>query len=101
MSEIKQLGKTNDWTSFNLYVKKDDTGCLQPALVLEESYIAKAKAHLHMLEIPASVNALRKASEKILKNILSQNEILQIIFEQGYCNLSKMIDVLEISMLNS
>lgn len=93
MSEIKQLGKTNDWTSFNLYVKKDDTGCLQPALVLEESYIAKAKAHLHMLEIPASVNALRKASEKILKNILSQNEILQIIFEQGYCNLSKMIDV--------
>lgn len=95
MSEIKQLGKTNDWTSFNLYVKKDDTGCLQPALVLEESYIAKAKAHLHMLEIPASVNALRKAAEKILKNILSKNEILQIIFEQGYCNLSKMIGIFQ------
>ena len=93
MSEIKQLGNTDEWKTFNLYVKKDDTGCLQPALVLEESYIAKAKAHLHMLEIPASVNALRKAAEKILKNILSQNEILQIIFEQGYCNLSKMIDV--------
>ena len=93
MSEIKQLGKTNDWKSFNLYVKKDDTGCLQPTLILEEGYIAKAKAHLHMLEIPASVNALRKAAEKILKNILSQNEILQIIFEQGYCNLSKMIEI--------
>lgn len=93
MSEIRQLGNTDEWKTFNLYVKKDDTGCLQPALVLEESYIAKAKAHLHMLEIPASVNALRKAAEKILKNILSQNEILQIIFEQGYCNLSKMIDV--------
>lgn len=93
MSEIKQLGNTDEWKTFNLYVKKDDTGCLQPALVLEESYIAKAKAHLHMLEIPASVNVLRKAAEKILKNILSQNEILQIIFEQGYCNLSKMIDV--------
>lgn len=93
MSEIKQLGKTNDWKSFNLYVKKDDTGCLQPTLILEEGYIAKAKAHLHMLEIPASVNALRKAAENILKNILSQNEILQIIFEQGYCNLSKMTDV--------
>lgn len=95
MSEIKQLGKTNDWTSFNLYVKKDETGCLQPALVLEESHIAKAKAHLHMLEIPASVNALRKAAENILKGILSQNEILQIIFEQGYCNLSKMIGVFQ------
>ena len=95
MSEIKQLGKTNDWKSFNLYVKKDDTGCLQPALVLEESHIAKAKAHLHMLEIPSSVNALRKAAEKILKNILSQNEILQIIFEQGYCNLSKMIGIFQ------
>ena len=93
MSEIKQLRKTNDWKSFNLYVKKDDTGCLQPTLILEEGYIAKAKAHLHMLEIPASVNALRKAAEKILKNILSQNEILQIIFEQGYCNLSKMIEI--------
>ena len=93
MSEIKQLGKTNDWKSFNLYVKKDDTGCLQPTLILEEGYIAKAKAHLHMLEIPASVNALRKAAEKILKNILSQNEILQIIFEQGYCNLCKMIEI--------
>lgn len=95
MSEIKQLGKTNDWKSFNLYVKKDDTGCLQPALILEEGYIAKAKAHLHMLEIPASVNALRKAAENILKGILSQNEILQIIFEQGYCNLSKMIGVFQ------
>ena len=95
MSEIKQLGKTNDWTSFNLYVKKDETGCLQPALVFEESHIAKAKAHLHMLEIPASVNALRKAAENILKGILSQNEILQIIFEQGYCNLSKMIGVFQ------
>lgn len=95
MSEIKQLGKTNDWKSFNLYVKKDDTGCLQPALILEEGYIAKAKVHLHMLEIPASVNALRKAAENILKNILSQNEILQIIFEQGYCNLSKMIGVFQ------
>lgn len=95
ISEIKQLGKTNDWTSFNLYVKKDDTGCLQPALILEEGYIAKAKAHLHMLEIPASVNALRKAAENILKNILSQNEILQIIFEQGYCNLSKMIGIFQ------
>lgn len=93
MSEIKQLRKTNDWKSFNLYVKKDDTGCLQPTLILEEGYIAKAKAHLHMLEIHASVNALRKAAEKILKNILSQNEILQIIFEQGYCNLSKMIEI--------
>lgn len=93
MSEIKQLRKTNDWKSFNLYVKKDDTGCLQPTLILEEGYIAKAKAHLHMLEIPASVNALRKAAEKIFKNILSQNEILQIIFEQGYCNLSKMIEI--------
>lgn len=93
ISEIKQLGKTNDWTSFNLYVKKDDTGCLQPALILEEGYIAKA--HLHMLEIPASVNALRKAAENILKNILSQNEILQIIFEQGYCNLSKMIGIFQ------
>ena len=95
MSEIKQLGKTNDWTNFNLYVKKDDTGYLQPALILEEGYIAKAKAHLHMLEIPASVNALRKAAENILKGILSQNEILQIIFEQGYCNLSKMIGVFQ------
>lgn len=95
MSEIKQLGKTNDWTSFNLYVKKDETGCLQPALVFEESHIAKAKAHLHMLEILASVNALRKAAENILKGILSQNEILQIIFEQGYCNLSKMIGVFQ------
>ena len=95
MSEIKQLGKTNDWKSFNLYVKKDDTGCLQPALVLEESHIAKAKAHIHMLEIPASVNALRKAAEKIFKDLLSQNEILQIIFEQGYCNLSKMIGIFQ------
>lgn len=95
MSEIKQLGKTNDWTNFDLYLKKDETGCLQPALVFEESHIAKAKAHLHMLEIPASVNALRKAAENILKDILSQNEILQIIFEQGYCNLSKMIGVFQ------
>ena len=95
MSEIKQLGKTNDWKSFNLYVKKDDTGCLQPALVLEESHIAKAKAHIHMLEIPASVNALRKAAEKIFKDLLSQNEILQSIFEQGYCNLSKMIGIFQ------
>ena len=95
MSEIKQLGKTNDWKSFNLYVKKDDTGCLQPTLVLEESHIAKAKAHIHMLEIPASVNALRKAAEKIFKDLLSQNEILQIIFEQGYCNLSKMIGIFQ------
>lgn len=95
MSEIKQLGKTNDWKNFNLYVKKDDTGCLQPALVLEESHIAKAKAHIHMLEIPASVNALRKAAEKIFKDLLSQNEILQIIFEQGYCNLSKMIGIFQ------
>lgn len=93
MSEIKQLENTDEWKTFNLYVKKDDTGCLQPALVLEKSYIAKAKAHLQMLEIPASVNALRKAAEKILKNILSQNEILQIIFELGYCNLSKMIEI--------
>lgn len=93
MSEIAQLGNANEWKTFNLYVKKDDTGCLQPALVLEEGYIAKAKSHLQMLEIPASVNALRKAAEKILKSILSQNEILQIIFEQGYCNLSKMIEV--------
>lgn len=95
MSEINQLGKTNDWKSFNLYVKKDDTGCLQPALVLEESHIAKAKAHLHMLEIPASVNALRKAAENFLKDILSQNEILQIILEQGYCNLGKMIGIFQ------
>lgn len=95
MSEIKQLGNADEWKTFNLYVKEDDTGCLQPALVLEESYIAKAKAHLYMLEIPASVNALRKAAEKILKNILSQNEILQIIFEQGYCNLSKMIGIFQ------
>lgn len=95
MSGIEQLGDTNEWKTFNLYVKKDDTGCLQPALILEEGYIAKAKAHLHMLEIPASVNALRKAAEKILKNILSQNEILQIILEQGYCNLSKMIGIFQ------
>ena len=95
MSEIKQLGNADEWKTFNLYVKEDDTGCLQPALVLEESYIAKAKAHLYMLEIPASVNALRKAAEKIMKNILSQNEILQIIFEQGYCNLSKMIGIFQ------
>lgn len=95
MSGIEQLGDMNEWKTFNLYVKKDDTGCLQPALILEEGYIAKAKAHLHMLEIPASVNALRKAAEKILKNILSQNEILQIILEQGYCNLSKMIGIFQ------
>ncbi|WP_444382948.1 AAA family ATPase [Prevotellamassilia timonensis] len=93
MSEIKQLEKTNDWKTFNLYVKKDDTGCPQPALVLEDSYIARAKAHLHMLEISASVNALRKAAEKIFKDILSQNEILKIISGQGYYNLSKMIEI--------
>lgn len=46
-----------------------------------------------MLEISASVNALRKAAEGALKEILTSNDIFQIILCHGYCNLSMMIDI--------
>lgn len=91
-SEIEQIGTAEHWQTFNLYAKKNDSGYLQPYLVVEDDYIGKAKSHLQMLEIPASVNALRKAAEKILKEILSPNDVLQIIFNQGYCNLCNMIE---------
>lgn len=66
-SEIEEQGNTQNWKTLDLYAKKRPNGYIEPTLVDEESYIEKAKAHLQMLEIPASVNALRKVAEKSLK----------------------------------
>lgn len=90
-SEIDRTGNLEKWQSLDLYAKESNGGNVEPAIVEEYDYIENAKYHLQMLEIPASVNVLRKAVEKVLKYILAPNDIMQIIINQGYCNLSNMI----------
>ena len=90
-SEIERSGNLEEWLSLDLYAKESIAGNVEPAIVEENDYIENAKYHFQMLEIPASVNALRKAAEKVLKYILAPNDIMQIIINQGYCNLSNMI----------
>lgn len=90
-SEIDRTGNLEEWQSLDLYAKESNGGNVEPAIVEEYDYIENAKYHLQMLEVPASVNALRKAAEKVLKYILAPNDIMQIIINQGYCNLSNMI----------
>lgn len=92
-SEIEGMESEENWQALDLYAKENSLGDIEPAIVKESDYIDNAKYHLQMLEIPASVNFLRKAAEKALKYILSQNDIMQIFLNQGYCNLCNMIEM--------
>lgn len=92
MSEIEICGNKQNWLSLDLFAKESSIGNLEPTIVTEDSNLEKAKFHFQMLEIPASVNALRRAAEQFLKGILSSNDILQIVQKHGYPNLSSMIE---------
>lgn len=91
-SEIEQIGTKDKWQTLDLYAEEISRGNIKPTIVNEHNHIDNAKYHLQMLEIPASVNELRKAAEEILKSILCPNDIMKIILNHGYCNLSNMID---------
>lgn len=90
-SEIELSGNTTEWNALDLFAKENAGGCENPVLVDEKNHIEKARYHLQKLEIPAAVNVLRKAAEKALKDILTPNDLLQIILNQGFCNLNQMI----------
>lgn len=91
-SEINLRKNTGKWQFIDLYAKVASRGIVEPFIVEEDNYIESAKYHFQMMEFPASVNALRKAAEKALKNILTTNDIMQIMQGHGYCNLSAMIE---------
>lgn len=90
-SEVERIGDKDKWKTLDLYAKENSSGDFEPAIVEENNYLDKAKYYLQMLEIPASVNSLRKAAEKALKYILSPNDIMEIFLNHGYCNLADMI----------
>lgn len=92
-SEIEQSGNKDEWCTIDLYTRKNSRGDVEPAIVKNDNHLEKARLYLQMLEISASVNALRKAAEGALKEILTSNDIFQIILCHGYCNLSMMIDI--------
>ena len=89
-SEQKLLGVENNWKKCELYIEEEN-GLETSVLFSGEDKLEKAKKLLRQHEISASVNAVRQATEKVLKNLLPQNIIMDTS-ELGKSPLTCLID---------
>lgn len=91
--EIRIRKEVDKWEKYELYVD-DDNGIDKPCLIHNAPYLEKAKQFLYQLEIPASVNAARKATEDVLKQLLPKNQLYSFS-ETGMLDLNGMIQKFE------
>jgi hypothetical protein len=76
-SEIEITRSQNKWKKFELYMQHKNG--IPGSFILEpKKPLEKAKIHLHNFEIPASVNAVRRAAEHELKRLLPTNLIFNL-----------------------
>lgn len=71
-NEIDILGEQNNWEKCELYVDEEN-GVEKPTLIISKNPLEKAKLFLSQHEVSASVNATRRAAEKVLKKLLPNN----------------------------
>lgn len=90
-SEIKIKGNQNDWKKYELYMQSNN-GIPEPFLIEPKTPLEKAKMLLHNLEIPASVNAARRAAEQELKRLLPTNLIFNEKSQTFQCDLNGLIE---------
>lgn len=90
-SEIKIKGNQNDWKKYELYMQHIN-GMPEPYLVEPKTHLEKAKMLLQNLEIPASVNAARRAAEQELKRLLPTNLIFNEKSQTFQCDLNGLIE---------
>lgn len=90
-NEIGITRSQNKWKKFELYMQHKNgipgSFILEPKKPLEE-----AKMHLHNFEIPASVNAVRRAAEHELKRLLPANLMYDLKSKTLLCDLNGLID---------
>lgn len=90
-SEIKIKGCQNEWKKYELYMQLNN-GIPEPFLIEPKTPLEKAKMLLHNLEIPASVNAARRAAEQELKRLLPTNLIFNEKSQTFQCDLNGLIE---------
>lgn len=90
-SEIKITGNQNDWKKYELYMQYIN-GIPEPYLIEPKTPLEKAKMLLHNFEIPASVNATRRAAEQELKRLLPTNLIFNEKSQTFQCDLNGLIE---------
>ena len=76
---------------FELYMQHKNG--IPGSFILEpKKPLEKAKIHLHNFEIPARVNAVRRAAEHELKRLLPTNLIFNLKSKTFLCDLNGLID---------
>lgn len=90
-SEIKIKGCHNNWKKYELYMQPNN-GIPEPFLIEPKTPLEKAKMLLRNLEIPASVNAARRAAEQELKRLLPTNLIFNEKSQTFQCDLNGLIE---------
>lgn len=90
-SEIEIMRSQNDWKKYELYMQHEN-GIPGSFLLEPKKPLEKAKMHLHNFEIPASVNAVRRAAEHELKRLLPANLIYSLKSKTLLCDLNGLID---------
>lgn len=90
-SEIRLTDKQKDWTKYELYMQENG-GVPIPILIEPKTPLEKAKMLLRNLEIPASVNAARRAAEQALKKLLPVNMIFNEKSQTFQCDLNGLIE---------
>ena len=90
-NEIGIIGDKDKWNCVELYNMEGDDGIERPKLMMNKTYIEKALMFLHNLEIPASVNAARKAAEQEMKRLLPVNQQYSLESDNMICNLSSLL----------
>ena len=90
-SEIRLIGKLGDWKKYELYMQNSN-GVPIPILIEPKTPLEKAKMLLRNLEIPASVNAARRAAEQALKTLLPVNMIFNEKSQTFQCDLNGLIE---------
>lgn len=89
-SEIKIMSNQKDWIKYELYMQEND-GIPEPVLIEPKTPLQKARMHLRNFEIPASVNAARRAAEQELKRLLPTNLIFDEKLQTFQCDLNGLI----------
>lgn len=93
-SEILRTN-SNTWSFLEMY-QPEDCSCQLPPVVRNKSYLESAKIYLHLNEMGACANALRKACESELKRLLPLNLTLCNSYkgesDNPYIKLSELIE---------
>lgn len=90
-SEIKILGSQKNWQKYELYMQDKD-GIPEPFLIEPKKPLEMAIMHLRNFEIPASVNAARRAAEQELKRLLPTNMIFNEKSQTFQCDLNGLVE---------